>query len=53
MPAGHVIALDQGTTSTRAILFRTPDLMPVAVVQQEFQQHYPASGWVEHAAEDL
>jgi len=53
MPAGHVIALDQGTTSTRAILFRTPDLMPVAVAQQEFQQHYPASGWVEHAAEDL
>ncbi|MFZ4408115.1 MAG: glycerol kinase GlpK [Paracraurococcus sp.] len=53
MPAGHVIALDQGTTSTRAILFRTPELAPVAVAQQEFQQHYPASGWVEHAAEDL
>jgi glycerol kinase len=53
MPAGHILALDQGTTSTRAILFRTPDLLPVAVAQQEFAQHYPASGWVEHEAEDL
>ncbi|MBK1659141.1 glycerol kinase GlpK [Paracraurococcus ruber] len=53
MPAGHILALDQGTTSTRAILFRAPDLAPVAVAQQEFQQHYPASGWVEHAPEDL
>ncbi|TDH64563.1 glycerol kinase [Dankookia rubra] len=53
MPAGHILALDQGTTSTRAILFRAPDLVPVAVAQQEFQQHYPASGWVEHEAEDL
>jgi glycerol kinase len=53
MPAGHILALDQGTTSTRAILFRAPDLTPVAVAQQEFAQHYPASGWVEHEAEDL
>ncbi|RAI55132.1 glycerol kinase GlpK [Roseicella frigidaeris] len=53
MPAGHILALDQGTTSTRAILFRTPELTPVAVAQQEFRQHYPASGWVEHEAEDL
>ncbi|TCZ51937.1 glycerol kinase GlpK [Roseicella aquatilis] len=53
MPAGHILALDQGTTSTRAILFRTPELSPVAVAQQEFRQHYPASGWVEHEAEDL
>src|SRR3954447_14974094 len=53
MPAGHILALDPGTTSTPAILFRAPDLTPVAVAQQEFAQHYPASGWVEHAAEDL
>ncbi|KAA2213384.1 glycerol kinase GlpK [Teichococcus oryzae] len=54
MPAnGHVLALDQGTTSTRAILYRTPDLMPVASAQREFPQHFPASGWVEHEAEDL
>ncbi len=54
MPAeGHILALDQGTTSTRAIVFRTPDLLPVASAQQEFSQHYPQSGWVEHEAEDL
>ena len=54
MPAaGHILALDQGTTSTRAILFRTPELAPVAAAQQEFAQHFPASGWVEHEAEDL
>jgi glycerol kinase len=54
MPAaGHILALDQGTTSTRAILFRTPELAPVATAQQEFAQHFPASGWVEHEAEDL
>ncbi len=53
MPAGHVLALDQGTTSSRAIVFRTPDLTAVAVAQQEFPQHYPASGWVEHEPEDL
>ena len=54
MPAeGHILALDQGTTSTRAIVFRTPDLAAVAQAQQEFTQHYPQSGWVEHEAEDL
>ncbi|MBL6078389.1 glycerol kinase GlpK [Belnapia sp. T18] len=54
MPAeGHILALDQGTTSTRAIVFRTPDLAPVASAQQEFAQYYPHSGWVEHEAEDL
>ena len=54
MPAeGHILALDQGTTSTRAIIFRTPDLVPVASAQQEFAQAYPHSGWVEHEAEDL
>jgi len=54
MPAiGHVLALDQGTTSTRAILYRTPELVPVAMAQREFTQHFPASGWVEHEPEDL
>jgi len=50
---GHVLALDQGTTSTRAIVFRTPELTPVAATQREFPQHYPHSGWVEHDPEDL
>ncbi len=53
MAEGYVLALDQGTTSSRAILFATPGLEPVAVAQQEFPQHYPASGWVEHEPEDL
>ena len=50
--AGYVVAIDQGTTSSRAIVFG-PDLAIVASAQQEFIQHYPQSGWVEHAPEDL
>jgi glycerol kinase len=47
-----LLALDQGTTSTRAILFG-PDLAPRAVAQQELPQHFPAPGWVEHEPEDI
>jgi glycerol kinase len=48
----YVLAIDQGTTSTRAIVF--DDALQVAgVSQQEFPQSYPASGWVEHDPEDL
>jgi glycerol kinase len=53
MAARHLIlAIDQGTTSSRAILFDA-QLQPVTSAQQEFVQHYPASGWVEHEPEDL
>jgi glycerol kinase len=48
----HILALDQGTTSTRAIVFDAA-LRPVATAQQEFPQHFPQSGWVEHDPEDL
>jgi glycerol kinase len=48
----HILAIDQGTTSTRAILF-DGDMNIVAVAQEEFPQHYPASGWVEHDPADL
>ena len=48
----HILALDQGTTSTRAIVFRA-DLSVAAIAQQEFPQHYPQPGWVEHDPEDL
>ncbi|MDP4034541.1 MAG: glycerol kinase GlpK [Pseudorhodobacter sp.] len=48
----HILAIDQGTTSSRAILFDA-GLRVVAVAQEEFAQHYPASGWVEHAPADL
>jgi glycerol kinase len=48
----HLVAIDQGTTSTRTIVFRA-DLSVVASAQEEFPQHYPQSGWVEHEPEDL
>jgi len=51
MPA-HLIAIDQGTTSSRAIVFDA-SLAPVAVAQQEFTQHFPADGWVEHDPEEI
>ena len=50
--AEYVLAIDQGTTSSRAIVFGA-DYGIVAVAQQEFAQHFPQSGWVEHEAEDL
>ena len=52
MRADHILAIDQGTTSTRAILFNSSS-SPVAVAQRELPQHYPALGWVEHDAEDI
>ena len=48
----HVMAIDQGTTSSRAILF-DGNMRIVGVAQEEFPQHYPASGWVEHDPSDL
>lgn len=48
----HILAIDQGTTSSRAIIFDAR-LNPVASAQKEFPQHFPASGWVEHDASDL
>src|SRR5204863_9263559 len=50
--AGTVLAIDQGTTSSRAILFGA-DLTLLGLAQREFAQHYPASGWVEHDPEDI
>ncbi|PTX02475.1 glycerol kinase GlpK [Pararhodobacter aggregans] len=47
-----ILAIDQGTTSSRAILFDA-DLKVLATAQQEFPQHFPSSGWVEHDAGDL
>ena len=48
----HVLTIDQGTTSTRAILFDAA-LTPTATAQEEFAQHYPTAGWVEHAPQDI
>src|SRR5580704_6160859 len=47
-----VLAIDQGTTSSRAMVFRN-DLSVAGLAQQEFPQHFPASGWVEHDPEDI
>jgi glycerol kinase len=46
------LAIDQGTTSTRAILFDA-EARVVSVAQREFAQHYPQPGWVEHDPEDI
>lgn len=48
----HILAIDQGTTSTRAILFDRAG-SPVATAQRELRQIYPQSGWVEHDPEEI
>jgi glycerol kinase len=48
----YILAIDQGTTSTRAILF-DGEMKVAGSGQKEFAQHYPASGWVEHDPEDI
>jgi len=48
----YILAIDQGTTSTRAMLF-DGSMAVVATGQTEFTQHFPQSGWVEHESQDL
>jgi glycerol kinase len=50
--SSFILAIDQGTTSSRAILF-DPEMKVVGSGQKEFTQHYPASGWVEHDPEEI
>ncbi|MBE6866429.1 MAG: glycerol kinase GlpK [Oscillospiraceae bacterium] len=52
MEKKYVLALDQGTTSSRAIIF-DKDQKIVAMAQKEFTQHYPKEGWVEHDAVEI
>ncbi len=52
MSAPLLLSIDQGTTSTRAMLFER-DGRTFAVAQREFTQHYPRSGWVEHDVEEI
>ena len=52
MPRQHILAIDQGTTSTRAMLFDREG-RTVSVARRELLQHYPASGWVEHDPEEI
>ncbi|ASJ83727.1 glycerol kinase GlpK [Pseudomonas aeruginosa] len=48
----YLLAIDQGTTSSRAIVFSAQGL-PVASCQQEFKQYFPKDGWVEHDGEEI
>ena len=48
----YILALDQGTSSSRAIVF-DHEGTPVAVSQKEFTQHFPRPGWVEHDPEEI
>ena len=50
--SAYILSIDQGTTSSRAILFDR-DLTVAAVSQQEFTQYFPQPGWVEHDAEEI
>jgi len=50
--ARHILVIDQGTTSTRCVVFDA-DVAPVAAAQQEFGQLYPRPGWVEHDPEEI
>ena len=52
MAATHILAIDQGTTSTRAIVFDGHG-RPVATAQKELPQIFPQPGWVEHDAEEI
>jgi glycerol kinase len=52
MPPSHVLAIDQGTTSTRAVVYdRSGSVLGSA--QQELTQHYPRPGWVEHDPDEI
>ena len=50
--AAYILAIDQGTTSSRALIFNQR-LAVVGSAQREFRQYYPRSGWVEHDAEEI
>ncbi|NTF91546.1 glycerol kinase GlpK [Agrobacterium rhizogenes] len=49
---GYILAIDQGTTSSRAIVYG-PDAKPIAIDQKEISQSFPKSGWVEHDAIEI
>ena len=52
MTERHILAIDQGTTSTRAIVFDHGGRI-VASAQKEHAQHFPRAGWVEHDALEI
>ena len=53
MSKSYIIALDQGTTSSRALLFSIKENKVVDIQQREFTQYFPQNGWVEHDAAEI
>jgi glycerol kinase len=53
MPAPVLLAIDQGTTSSRTVVYDSATFAPLGSAQQEIEQHYPRDGWVEHEPEDI
>ncbi|HEY4255575.1 MAG TPA: FGGY family carbohydrate kinase, partial [Chlamydiales bacterium] len=49
----YLIALDQGTTSSRALILDSQTGQMLSVAQREFKQYFPSSGLVEHDAEEI
>ncbi|MBX9627982.1 MAG: glycerol kinase, partial [Gemmataceae bacterium] len=53
MPPPVLLAVDQGTTSSRAVVYDPATFAVLGSAQQELEQHYPRDGWVEHEPEDI
>src|SRR3989338_4044466 len=53
MKPSYILAIDQGTTGSRAILYRSSDGRPKSSAYQEIKQYYPQPGWVEHDPEEI
>src|SRR3954470_10114840 len=53
MASPVVLAIDQGTTSSRAVAYDAGTFAALGTAQQEIEQHYPRDGWVEHEPEDI
>src|SRR5262245_35321050 len=53
MQSPPLLAIDRGTTSSRAVVYDTATFRELGSSQKEFTQHYPRPGWVEHDAEEI
>src|SRR5262245_52272151 len=53
MPAPVILSIDQGTTSSRSVVYDGSTFAVLGSAQQEIKQHYPRDGWVEHEPEDI
>jgi len=52
-PSPVILAIDQGTTSSRAVIYDPTTFVVLGSAQQEIEQHYPKDGWVEHEPEEI